>query len=335
MGEPAPHRLAELSVAELLKLLGTGAAGPILMALGRSSLRTRSLRNRLPEFAERTVYRHAGNLAEHGLVVRRDEGGVPSVVSYKPSERMGRGLVRLIETYRGGADSPEVSGLSDGLFWTKVALVGEMWESGWFVRLSERPWAPTELSEATPGLSFHQVNRRLQLLRSKGLLQECAPVGRGKRYELAPEARRAMGLVAGIGRWRERNGLREKKHGLTVTEVDTILRGILPMVELPQHRGQQIKLGIVGPTSDGDGGSCVRLAQVVADGSLRLSDDSEAPTTAWAAATIDTWLAALVDGSRGRMRVGGDLSLVDACLEGLYQACWKPAGPGIEEFPGS
>ena len=86
------------SIPALLTLLGTGAAGPILMALGRGPLRTRALTERVCRCAPRTVYRHVGKLAEAGLVVRHDEGGVPSVVSYSLSQPSGRELVRLLRS---------------------------------------------------------------------------------------------------------------------------------------------------------------------------------------------------------------------------------------------
>src|SRR3954453_3959006 len=52
------------SVADLLKLFGNGANGPILMALGPRSLRTKKLTEKVPTYAPRTVYRHARTLSQ-------------------------------------------------------------------------------------------------------------------------------------------------------------------------------------------------------------------------------------------------------------------------------
>lgn len=320
MATAEPIAVFSPEVADLLRMLGTGATGPILMALGRLPLRTRSLTERVPQYAPRTVYRHAGRLAEHDLVVRREEGGVPSVVTYRLSERRGRDLFRLVSAYLSARQGGVTNGADD---WTSIALLGEMWGSGWITRLSERPRSPTELSELTRGMSFHQVNRRVHMLRARKLLDECAHGGRGKRYRLTAETQRGMALIAGIGRWRERSCLTEKQYGLTVPEVATLLRVSLPLLKLPRHPEARIKLGLVGPMSNGEKGSSVLLLEGGCDGSLRLSGDSEAPVDAWAAATIDIWLAALVDGNRGRMRVGRDLKLVDAVLGGMYDAFWS------------
>lgn len=311
------------SVPALLELLGTGAAGPILMALGPRPLRTRALTERIPQYAPRTVYRHVGRLAEQGLVIRREEGGVPSVVSYSLSERRGRELFRLLDSFAASALSRGPDGQIDEGSWTSLALLGEMWGAGWIAELGTAPRSPTELSELTPGMSFHQVNRRVHLLRSLGLLCEVSHSGRGKRYKLAPTVRREMALVAGIGRWRERHGLAGKQRGLTVAELQTVLRATLPLLKMPQHCEAQIKLGIAG-AADGNGGkgSGILLVRCGRDGALRVSGNSDAPAAAWAAATVDIWLAALVDGNRGRMRVGGNLKLVDACLGGLHRVLW-------------
>jgi hypothetical protein len=88
----------------------------------------------------------------------------------------------------------------------------------------------------------------------------------------------------------------------------------------------------VGPLSNGDRGSSVLLVKCGRDGSLRLAGDSDAPAAAWAAGTIDIWLAAIVDGSRGRMRVGGDLKLVDAFLGGMHDALWGVKAASVHSF---
>ncbi|MGN6588615.1 MAG: winged helix-turn-helix transcriptional regulator [Solirubrobacterales bacterium] len=307
-------------MAGLLKLVGTGVAGEILTALAPRSLRTRSLTDRLSKCAPRTVYRHAGRLADQGLVVREEESGVPSTVVYKLSDR-GRRLLRLLEAHAGDALSRRPEG-SDG--WTSLALLGEMWASGWIAALSNAFLSPTELSEMTPGMSFHQVNRRVHLLRSRGLLSESTHGGRGRHYKLTTEVRRRMGLIAGVGRWREQHGLAERRHGLTGPETATVLRVALPLVKLNGGSNRQLKLGIVG-ARDGSGGrrAEVLLVGIGRDGYLRCAGDSDRPADAWAAGATDLWLSALVDGNRGRLRTGGDVEFLDACLAQLRTALWS------------
>ncbi|MGN6557271.1 MAG: winged helix-turn-helix transcriptional regulator [Solirubrobacterales bacterium] len=296
-------------------------AGEILTALAPRPLRTRTLTDRLSNCAPRTVYRHAGKLASQGLVVREEESGVPSTVIYRLSDR-GRKLLRLVDAHAGDPLSQPSEG-DDGR-WTSLALLGEMWASGWIAALSYAALSPTELSEMTPGMSFHQVNRRVHLLRSRGLLDESTHAGRGKRYTLTTWVRRGVGLIAGIGRWREQHGVAERRHGLTGPETATVLRVALPLVKVNGGSNRQLKLGVVG-ARDGSGrrGAEVLLVSIGRDGSLRCASDSDRPADAWAAGATDLWLSALVDGNRGRMRTGGDVKLLDACLAQLRTALWS------------
>ncbi len=317
----------DASVAGLLKLLGTGVSGEILTALAQRPLRTRSLTDRLSKCAPRTVYRHAGKLARQGLVVREEESGVPSTVVYRLSDR-GRELFRLLDAQAGNA-LPRASQGDDG-WWTSLALLGEMWSSGWVAALSFGALSPTELSEMTPGMSFHQVNRRAHLLRSRGLLSESAHAGRGRRYKLTKTARTRMGLIAGIGRWRELHGMAEKQHGLTGPELATVLRVALPLIQVDDGSSRQLKLGVVGARdADGGRGAEILLANVGRDGSLRCGEGSDRPADAWVAATTDLWLSVLIDGNRGRMRTGGDIELLDACLAQLRAVLWNREGSAL------
>jgi DNA-binding HxlR family transcriptional regulator len=309
------------SVAGLLKLLGTGVAGEILAVLAARPLRTRNLTDRISKCAPRTVYRHAGKLAQQGLILREEEGRVPSVVTYRLSEQ-GRDLFRLLDAHASYALSRTPRGAEEG-WWTSLALIGEMWSSGWMAELSSGSRTPTELSELTPGMSFHQVNRRVHLLRARNLLCESTHAGRGKRYKLTKHTREKTALVAGIGRWRERHGVAERQRGLTGPEAATVLRVALPLIKLSDHPGAQLKLGVVGARDAGGGrGSEVLLVKVARDGSPRCSSDSNSPADAWAAGTVDLWLSALIDGDRSGMRVGGDLGAFEACLAELRGVLW-------------
>jgi DNA-binding HxlR family transcriptional regulator len=311
----------DFSVADLLGLVGTGVAGEILAALAQKPLRTRRLTERVAKCAPRTVYRHAGKLAQQGLIVREEGEGVPSVVIYRLSDR-GRELFQLLDVHASRVLARTPMGPEDG-WWTSLALLGEMWSSGWAAELSSESRSLTELSELTPGMSFHQVNRRVHLLRATGLLCESAHTGRGKRYKLTTSTRRRMALIAGIGAWRERHGIAETQRGLTGPEAATVLRVALPLVRLRDHPGTQIMLGVVGARATGGGrGTEVLLLKVGRGGYLRCLPESSRPADAWAAGTVDVWLSSLIDGDRSRMRMGGAVGAVETCLDQLRAILW-------------
>lgn len=309
------------SIADMLKLLGNGANGPILMALGPRSLRTKKLTEKVPTYAPRTVYRHARKLAELALVDREEVAGVPSTVIHSLSPA-GRDLYRLIEAYS-KASLPFVTGPGSGEgLWTVCALLGEMWTHGWIEELGQGGRSATDLAEATSEMTFHQVSRRTHQLMSWSLLYESPGKGHRKRYQLSDQSRHGMALMFGLGRWRQQHVGGEEESGLTVGEMKNALRAALPLLELPKHQERSIKLGIVGLTGgEGQRGSATLTVHVSSGGTVRCVK-AKPSEDAWAIGTVDTWFAALLDDDRGRMRVGGDLDLVDDCLKRLHEVLW-------------
>src|SRR3954447_18695225 len=96
--------------------------------------------------------------------------------------------------------------------------------------------SPTELAQVTHGLSYHQVNRRAGLFKAGGLLTEWEGGGGRRCYALTENARRKMGLLAGIARWRHHHVVAEDEEGMTAPEMATVLRAALPLVTAPDHR---------------------------------------------------------------------------------------------------
>ncbi|HET9153363.1 MAG TPA: winged helix-turn-helix transcriptional regulator [Solirubrobacterales bacterium] len=316
------------SVAEMLKLLGDGANGPILMALGPRSLRTKKLTEKVPTYAPRTVYRHARKLSELGLVDREEVAGVPSTVIHSLSPA-GRDLYRLVESFA-EASVPWISGpgSGDGL-WTVLGLLGEMWTHGWLEELGQGGRSATDLAEATAHMTFHQVSRRTHQLMSWSLLYESAARGHRKRYQLSDQSRHATALIAGLGRWRQQHVEGQEERGLTVSEMGAALRAALPLLQLPAHQERSLKLGIVGTTGqDGQRGSSTLTVHVSAGGGVRCVKEKTSED-AWGIGTVDTWFATILDGDRKAMRTGGDGELVDDCLKSLHDTLWAaPAEVG-------
>ncbi len=313
------------SVAELLKLTGTGATGQILFALDPRALRTKKLTERIPTFAPRTIYRHARRLTELKLIEREEIPGVPSTVIHSLSDPAGKDLVRLIDAYAKVTLPPHSNPRTDPSLWGSLGLIGEMWGYSWIEVLSYGGHSVTDMTELTKGMTFHQVTRRIHQLVSWGLVYESSARGQRKRYQLSDRTRKAMALIAGLGRWRQQHLLGGQEGGLNVSEMATVLRTSLPLLELPDHQNTNIQLGIVGTTgNDGDRGSETLMGRVSPGGGMRCIKGKPS-SDAWALGTVDTWLAALLDGDRGRLRVSGDLDFVDHCLKQLHGTLWAPA----------
>jgi|GEM_PF-887553 len=311
------------SLASVLRLIGSGAGGPILMALGAGPLRTQQLTDRLSHLSPRSAYRHIGNLREHGLIARQEEPGVPTRVVLSLTDPLGRDLCRLLRSFvdstmgnlprRGNGAEP----------WEALAVLGDFWELGLIDELSEGTRSVIEMARTCHPMTYHQVNRRAGLFATYGLAMSFNANGNGKCYELSDEGRRCMGLIAGIGRWRQRHLLENGSPGLAVEEMATVLRATLPLVRLPEYGGRCIDLEVSG-TADENGYRATRSlrGQIDRDGTIRCEHRSRTSADGSAAATINTWFGVLLDGNRGRVKVGGDLPLVDSCLTQLYDGLW-------------
>ena len=295
----------------VLHLVGSGPGGPILMELGHRPLRTKQLTERVRDFSPRSIYRCVGKMEAYGLIDRYEEPGVPSTVLLRLTEGLGRPLFRLLRLF----GSPS---------WDELCLLGELWEAGFVEELGHEPRSLMELMEGPHHLTYHQVRRRVCLSTEKGLLEALPHNGNGKTYDLTEKGRRYMSLVAGIGRWRHRYAVADGTPGLTIEEMATMLRAALPLTVSPEHAGMRIDLIVAGGEDRyGHRDTATVHGQVDPEGVVRPFRDAEQPPDGSAAGTINTWFAALLDDHRGRVRVRGDLPLVDACLTQLYGALWE------------
>lgn len=245
------ERAAELTVARVLRLLGAGASGTIMVTLGNGPLRTKELTDRIPGYAPRTIYRYAGKLARLGIIDREEERGVPSKVVHRLSDPCGTELHDLVQNYANASLARLPGGEIGAHDWSSFSLLADLWESGMIEELNLDPRSATELSRGPHGLSFHQVSRRAGMFASGGFIEEVGEGGRHRRYKLTAKARRGMALIAGLGRWRRRHVVPEGTSGLTARQVAELMRTVLPLVVVPHHGGKSLELRIEPVGEDG------------------------------------------------------------------------------------
>ncbi len=314
------------AIPELLRLLGAGAAGSILLALQEGQLRTKDLATRVPGFAPRTVYRYVGRLIEIGAIEREEEPGVPSKVFHRLTGPCGEELAALVSAY----SQATLDVLPDGEVvphsWGSLTLLAELWDSGMFHALAARPCTATELARMEHGLSFHQVARRISLFLIGGLIHERDDGRKRRRYELTEGARRASALIAGLGLWRGRNALPAGEPGLTLAETAELLRTVLPLVVLPGHAEKTLEL-VVGLTS-ADYGEAVWVT-VGADGSVVCCGTQVDQADARVRGEVADWIETLARESGGAVRIGGDRPFVEALFQGLHEALWTRTAQSV------
>jgi DNA-binding HxlR family transcriptional regulator len=326
--ERAPERedacVAGASTADVLRLLGAGATGAILMALGEGPLRTKELTEAVPGYAPRTIYRYTGKLTELDVIARDEEPGVPSKVVHSLSDGCGSELYELVNRYADTSLTRLPDGRLDAQAWASVGQLGDLWETGMVAELACDALSPTELAEGDHGLSYHQVNRRAGLFEANGLLTEWESPGRRRCYALTEKTRRKMGLLAGIARWRHRHVVAEDEEGMTAPEMATVLRAALRLVALPEHKGMCLRLHVVsGDDTDAPASEEV-WAEVEADGTIHSCAGPPADPDGWGSGQVATWIPVLLDGRSDAVEVGGEEKLVRDCLDALYEALWTP-----------
>jgi DNA-binding HxlR family transcriptional regulator len=313
--------VAGASTADVLRLLGAGATGAILMALGEGPLRTKELTERVPGFAPRTIYRYAGKLAELDVIARDEEPGVPSKVVHSLTEGCGSELYELVNRYADASLTRLPDGRLDAHAWASVGHLGDLWETGMVEDLACEALSPTELAQGEHGLSYHQVNRRAGLFRASGLLAEWESPGRRRCYALTEKTRRKMGLLAAIARWRHRHVVAEDEEGMTAAEMATVLRASLPLVVLPGHKGKRLRVDV--GSGDAPGGEAV-CATVEPDGTVHSCATHPTDPDGWGKGRVATWIPVLLDGRTDAVPADGEEKLVRDCLDALYETLWTP-----------
>ena len=317
--------VAGASIADVLRLLSSGATGAILMALGEGPLRTKGLTERVPGYAPRTIYRYAGKLAELDVVEREEEPGVPSKVVHRLTEGCGSELHDLVERFAAASLSRLPDGRIDAHAWASLGLLADLWESGMVEELSCDPRSPTELARSSKDFSYHQVNRRASLFAAAGLLSEYSGSGRRRCFALTEKTRRAMALIAGIGRWRHHHVVAEDEEGMTAAEMATLLRTSLPLVQVPLHAGKCLRLHVVAADEPHGAEGEVVWTEVEDDGRLHSCAEPTSHVEGWARGRIKTWVPVALDGDASRLLLGGDAKLIVDSLEGLHEVLWAPA----------
>jgi len=305
----------------MLRLLSAGASAAILVALGDGPLRTKELTERIAGYAPRTVYRYSFKLVELGLVDREEEQGVPSKVVHSLSDPEGRELYDLVVAYASTSVQPLPNGEIAPPDWGPLAVFADFWEAGIVDALAHEPRSLTELARGEHELSFHQIGRRAALLSGGGFIEEAGGTGKRRRYTLTAKARRAMGLIAGVGRWRRRHAVGTGDTGLSAGEAAWLLRAALPLVALPEHGGKRLELRIAPEISRGEA-EPVWVA-VHGDGAVVSYPDPLEGVDCAAHGGVAAWIDSVLDGPRNGLKMEGDDQLILDCLRQLHATLWR------------
>jgi hypothetical protein len=130
-----------------------------------------------------------------------------------------------------------------------------------------------------------------------------------------------MGLLAGIARWRHHHVVAEDEEGMTVEEMATVLKVVLPLVRMPEHRGKCLQLSV---SSEDDATSEAQevWAEVRDDGSVYSCADQPAKAKGWGRGRVAAWIPLLLDGDSSGVLIGDDDRLVEDAVTGMFESLW-------------
>jgi DNA-binding HxlR family transcriptional regulator len=203
------------------------------------------------------------------------------------------------------------------------ALVGG-WGSTMLRALAARPLSLTELSSVIGDHSYPALERRLSAMRAARQVEPRPDNGRGaKPYGVTEWTRKAVAPLVAAGRC-ECEHLAEATDPLTRIDIEAAFLLSVPLVDLEVTRSGSclvaVDTGNLRSTEASD-----RLAGVYVEvdrgAVISCSSRLELNPRTWAVGSIGGWVDAILEGSRDRLRIGGeDPRIADALIECLHKS---------------
>ncbi len=309
----------------VLSLIAGPLSIPILRAHLEGPLRLPDLRERIGGAAQTTLRGQVGNLRAIGALERHVRSGMPYTVENELTE-VGKGVLgvaAVVEAWLAQAPQGPIALGSEPAKVAIRALIGA-WGSTTLRALAAQPLSLTELSSAITDLSYPALERRLSAMRAARQIELSSDGGRGaKPYSVTEWTRQAVGPLAAAGRC-ECEHLAGVTEPLTRIDIEAAFLLAVPLVDLTVNfRGSCLLAVDTGSWSDGESND--RLAGVhvdIEDGAVAscVSRLEQEPDT-WALGTASSWLDAILEGRRDRLRMGGkNPKLATAVIEGIHRS---------------
>jgi DNA-binding HxlR family transcriptional regulator len=317
---PPPARVR--AGGTVLSLIASPLSVPILRAHIDGPLRLPDLREQLGGAAQTTLRGQVGNLRGIGALERQVRGGMPYTVENELTE-VGKGVLavaEIVEQWLVRAPQGPIALGSEPAKGAIRALVGG-WGSTMLRALAARSLSLTELSSVIGDHSYPALERRLGAMRAARLVEPRPDGDRGaKPYGVTDWTRQAVAPLVAAGRC-ECEHLAEATDPLTRIDIEAVFLLSVPLVDLEVTRSGSCLLAVdTGIPKNSDASD--RLAGVYVEieegGVISCSSRLEQDPRTWAVGPVGAWVKAILDGDRGRLRLGGkDPKIADDLISRL------------------
>jgi DNA-binding HxlR family transcriptional regulator len=197
-----------------------------------------------------------------------------------------------------------------------VRILTAAWESTVIRTLAERPHKLGELDGRISQVNYPSLKRRLAKLHSTGLITQDEA---GSRYEVSEWLRRAALPLILAARW-------ERHHDpaadpVTPIEIEAAFLLVLPLIELPSKTSGACALTVLlSSNGDGPARGVAAVSFEASKGRVVSSAAGAVDPPTWALGDADSWLAAVVDGDRRGLRIGGGKpKLAERMVDGIHR----------------
>ncbi len=269
--------------------------------------------------AQTTLRGHLNDLIAVGAVNKLERRGMPYAVSHELSAE-GEDLLFVVDILASWLAKAPQGKIELGTVSAKGAVKGLVggWDSGILRALSADPRSLTELDDMIGALSYPALERRLSAMRVTGqVVPAQGQHGKGTPYTVDDWIRQAVAPICAAARW-ERRHLAKQTEPPTWIEVETAFLLSLPLVKLPKRAKGECVLAV--DTKDPE----QRIAGVhlvVEEGKLAsCSSEIKQQPPAYALATAEHWLEAVIDSKIDRLHMRGEDRIVQKLVGGIHDA---------------
>lgn len=255
---------------------------------------------------EATVRAAISNLVELGALERGSAGGSGRAVAttLTPAGHDLLFLAAELDVWLEYAPTGPIEPGSEEAKGAIKALAGG-WSSTLIRELAGSPVTLSELNDAIDGVSYPQLERRINWMRGTGQIEPRRRDGRGTPYVVTDWLRRAIAPLSVSGRVERRHI--DDSSPITEVEIEAAFLMAIPLALLPPHaEGACLLAAQTDPLPEPPDASLAGVTVEVVGGEVLSCGSSlaAAPPT-WAVGNPDAWLDAVIDGEIVDLRVGG------------------------------